>query len=139
MYGHLRCICTVYLAGKSPNVRTFTVYMYGVFSREITKYTDIYGVYIRFWPTLCILPRVGWPEPYIYTFFLAGKSPNVRTFTVYMYGSGRPCIYPNMSGSGSQPYAYTQDWSEPHFYTVSDRVSRVMLFLDIPYVHRIYL
>jgi hypothetical protein len=26
--------------------------MYGVFSREITKYTVIYGVNIRFWPTL---------------------------------------------------------------------------------------
>ena len=28
--------------------------MYGNFGREITKYTVIYGVYIRFWPTLCI-------------------------------------------------------------------------------------
>ena len=26
--------------------------MYGTFGREITKYTVIYGVYIRFWPTL---------------------------------------------------------------------------------------
>jgi len=26
--------------------------MYGIFGREITKYTAIYGVYIRFWPTL---------------------------------------------------------------------------------------
>ena len=25
-----------------------------MFSREITKYTVIYGVNIRFWPTLCI-------------------------------------------------------------------------------------
>jgi len=25
--------------------------MYGVFGREITKYTAIYGAYIRFWPT----------------------------------------------------------------------------------------
>jgi len=29
--------------------------MYGIFGREITKYTFIYGVYIRFWPTLHIL------------------------------------------------------------------------------------
>jgi hypothetical protein len=40
-----------------------TIYIrftYGIFGREITKYTVIYGVYIRFWPTLftCI-PRVG--------------------------------------------------------------------------------
>jgi len=26
--------------------------LYGNFGREITKYTVIYGVYIRFWPTL---------------------------------------------------------------------------------------
>jgi hypothetical protein len=30
---HIQCIC-------------------GVFGREIIKYTVIYGVYIRFWPTL---------------------------------------------------------------------------------------
>ena len=32
-----------------------TIYIrctYGIFGREITKYTGIYGVYIRFWPTL---------------------------------------------------------------------------------------
>jgi hypothetical protein len=27
---------------------------YGIFGREITKYAVIYGVYIRFWPTLVI-------------------------------------------------------------------------------------
>jgi len=26
--------------------------VYGIFGRKITKYTVIYGVYIRFWPTL---------------------------------------------------------------------------------------
>ena len=33
------------------------LYLYGIFGREITKYTVIYDVYIRFWPTLliCIL------------------------------------------------------------------------------------
>jgi len=32
-----------------------TIYIrciYGIFSREIIKYTVKYGVYIRFWPTL---------------------------------------------------------------------------------------
>ena len=28
------------------------LYLYGIFGREITKYTVIYDVYIRFWPTL---------------------------------------------------------------------------------------
>jgi len=35
IYGHIRCI-------------------YGIFGREFTKYTVIYGVYIRIWPTLGI-------------------------------------------------------------------------------------
>ena len=26
----------------------------------------------------------------VYTVFLAGKSPNVRSYTVYIYGSGQP-------------------------------------------------
>jgi hypothetical protein len=37
----------------------------------------------------------GWPEPHIYglyTVFLAGKSPNKLSCTVYIYGSGRPQI-----------------------------------------------
>jgi hypothetical protein len=29
-----------------------------VFGREITKYTVIYGVYERFWPTLGMNPRI---------------------------------------------------------------------------------
>jgi len=40
-----------------------TIYIrcvYGIFGREITRYTDIYGVCIRFWPTLymCNGPRL---------------------------------------------------------------------------------
>ena len=96
----------VFLAGKSPNVRLLTVYIYssgkpyafgicmlavvglkkhvfvaglaitiymrciyGIFGREITKYTVINGVHMV---------------------FLAGKSPNVRSLTVYIYGYGQP-------------------------------------------------
>jgi len=35
----------------------------------------------------------GWPEPYeygVYTVFLAGKPPNIRSYMVYIYGSGQP-------------------------------------------------
>ena len=38
-----------------------TIYMrcvYGVFGREITKSTAVYGVYIQFWPTLCVYHSV---------------------------------------------------------------------------------
>jgi len=31
--------------------------LYGIFGRETTKYTVIYGVYIQFWPTLRITGR----------------------------------------------------------------------------------
>ena len=34
----------------------YTRCIYGIFGREITKYTVIYGVYTRFWPTLPINP-----------------------------------------------------------------------------------
>ena len=38
----------------------------------------------------------GWPEPYmygVYTVFLAGKSPNIQSYTVYIYGSGQLYIW----------------------------------------------
>ena len=34
-------------------------FTYGIFGREVTKYTVIYGVYIRFWPTL----KISYYEP----------------------------------------------------------------------------
>jgi len=34
--------------------RTINTRMHGIFGREITKYTTIYGVYIRSWPTLVV-------------------------------------------------------------------------------------
>jgi hypothetical protein len=47
-YGHIRCISTVILAGKLPQMRSYTVYIYGIFGREIAADTVIYGVYLRF-------------------------------------------------------------------------------------------
>jgi hypothetical protein len=41
--------------------------IYGIFGREIIKYTVIYGVYKRFWPTLCIL---FWLTIHVYVCFL---------------------------------------------------------------------
>jgi len=88
-----------------------TIYIrciYGIFGREITKYTVINGVYIRLWPTLPIQHlHVGccWSKEahmfvaglaktiYIYgafTVVLAGKSPDLRSDTVYIYASGQP-------------------------------------------------
>jgi len=40
---------------------------------------------------------MGWPDPYtctykygVYTVFLAGRSPNIRSYTLYIYGSANP-------------------------------------------------
>jgi hypothetical protein len=64
---------------------------------------------------LCVIgqdPHIqGWPEPYIYgvyTVFLAGKSPNIRSYTVYTYSYGQPysyttCIYNLHHKPGSVP------------------------------------
>jgi len=34
-------------------------FTYGIFGREITKYTVIHGVHIRFWPTLIMCNHLG--------------------------------------------------------------------------------
>ena len=50
-------VYSAFFVGKSPNIRSYTVYLYVL------------------------------TNP-IYTVFLARKSPNTRSFTVYIYGSG---------------------------------------------------
>jgi hypothetical protein len=66
----------------------------------------------------------GWPEPYIYgeyTIILAGKSPNIQSYTVYIYGSGQPytfnTIYSTSKGTHTH-VAYVQSaCTEAHTYT----------------------
>ena len=93
IYIYIYGVHTAFLAGKSPNIRSYTVYIYssgqpyiygsgqihnhvqhlqqwtwlglarticiwctyGIFGREITKFTFIYAEYARFWPTLHVL------------------------------------------------------------------------------------
>ena len=74
-YGHIRCIFTVLLAEKSPYVRSYTVYIYGIFGREITKHTVMYGVH---------------------TVLLAGKSPYVRSYPVQIHSSCQPYLWPSI-------------------------------------------
>jgi len=70
---HVYGVYTVFLAGKSSSIRSYMVYIHssgqrctvrvgqnhkyircihGVFGREITNRTDIYGVYTQLWPNL---------------------------------------------------------------------------------------
>jgi len=44
--------------------------LYGIFGGDITKYTVIYGAYIRFWPTLCTHTITAFG--FVYTQFLTG-------------------------------------------------------------------
>ena len=75
LYGHTRCIYSVLANPTHTNtqihlhihmhirIHTYiglarTVYIrciYGIFGREITIHTVMYGMYIRFWPTLLII------------------------------------------------------------------------------------
>ena len=49
IYGHIRCLCTI-LANRIYINGVYTVFFAGGFCREFTKYTVIYGVYVRyFW------------------------------------------------------------------------------------------
>jgi len=56
--------------------------IYGTFGREITKYTVIYGVYIRFWPTLPI-PSVTYVHTHTHTLLTHSSTLTVAlTLTV---------------------------------------------------------
>jgi hypothetical protein len=46
---------SIFRVGQNHIYTVYIRYFCGIFGREITKYTVIYGVYIRFWPTLSIL------------------------------------------------------------------------------------
>jgi len=65
IYGYVQCKCGCIRCKHDVNTVIYDVFVglartinirciYGIFGREITKYTVIYGVYMRFWPTLCI-------------------------------------------------------------------------------------
>ena len=79
-----------------------TIYIrcvYGIFGREITKYTVKYGVHIRFWPTLCIYfvackvntaSSAQGQKVYLlcclqckYSLFSTGTSPHMRSNMAY--------------------------------------------------------
>jgi hypothetical protein len=51
---------TVLFAEISSNIRSYTASIYGAICRDFIKYTVIYGVYKRFWPTLRIVYGTSW-------------------------------------------------------------------------------
>jgi len=51
---HVFIRCTYRVGQNHIYIYIYVRCMYGILNREITKYTVIYGAYIRFWPTLWI-------------------------------------------------------------------------------------
>ena len=92
-----------------PYMSTVFDRRYGSFPAINTAYTPYIRMNVWFWPKLCMLVRwvghnstqastctQGWPQPYmygVYTVFLAGKSPSIRSYTMHTHGSGQPYIY----------------------------------------------
>ena len=54
IYVYIYGVYTVFLAGESPKIYGHVRCVCGIFGRESTKYTVMYGAYIRSWPTLAI-------------------------------------------------------------------------------------
>jgi hypothetical protein len=52
-YSETKCLVVIGLA-RTIYIRC----IYGIFGREFTKYTVIYGVHIRLWPTLCFYQKM---------------------------------------------------------------------------------
>jgi len=50
--GEVGLYATTYIKCLGLARTIYIRFTYGIFGREITNYTVIYGVYIRFWPTL---------------------------------------------------------------------------------------
>jgi len=79
-----------------------TIYIlciYGIFGREVTKYTVIYGVLIRFWPTLVICVIASDKRALSYTFILseaAGAStrtnPHHLLLIVFLFLCSCSCV-----------------------------------------------
>ena len=116
---------------------------YGMFGREITKYTVIYGLQIRFWPTLgthhptrrvivgkrvfcslivrnCVAGSCCCRTKLcngVYTVSLAGKSLNVRPYTVYIFNRGLP-LPQALPRSKAQCYRGTMNSGPPDFTLV---------------------
>jgi len=85
-----------------------TVYLQGW--PEPYIYCVLCIVYIRYiYCVLCIYGIYGINIVYcVYTVFLAGKSPNIRSHTVYIYSSGQTYVY--VLHSSGEVYSFAGHW-----------------------------
>jgi len=78
--------------------------VYGIVGREITKYTVIYGAYIRFWPTLQINLQFAWIKE-----FACGRelrNLHVGARTLCMQTCAQAVWNPSTSRSGARSTSY---------------------------------
>ena len=103
--------------------------IYSIYGREITKYTVIYGVYARFWPTL-----------HIHRIYTALANPTHITMSKD-HRSGQPYTYHYVKGSQIWPGTvranpthkpYIHSSGQPYIYTVYTQ------FWPTLHIHRIY-
>ena len=91
--------------------------VYGILGREITKFMVIYGVYIRFWPTL-------------------------NTLYADVQGNTRIHVLENIQRPRSvctcTHYSHTHRVGQNRIYTPNMTVCMVIYVLKIPYIHCIY-
>ena len=102
---------TALLAGKSPNIRSYTVLIYAIFWQDTRQiYGHIRCVYTRFWPTLHKSP-----QPYTFLanptrFWLTlHKSPNIRSYTRCIHTRFWPTPH-----KSPQPYTFLASFT--HFW-----------------------
>jgi hypothetical protein len=74
--------------------------VYGIFGREITKYTVIYCVYIRFWPTLGTTQQQ--PSSVVLTAYLFWPAYSVTVLCIFSWSSQR-CITKHRKALGVCP------------------------------------
>ena len=132
-------VCTVYFAGISLDIWTMCrvrpePYIYGAYTviLEMTKYTVIYGVNIRFWPTLTIwygAYHIAWvnPDNEPQAVGQTWDTRHDRTLAV-IHLHDRISIALHIRRAGQNL-----------IYTPYMTVCKVISLPKIPYIHRIYL
>ena len=68
-------------AGHNHKYIIYIQCLYGIFGREITKYTVIFGVYIRSWPTLGMCPLFSAPNENSYSSVQSGRTALMHAST----------------------------------------------------------
>ena len=148
--------CNICRVGQN---RIYTLYMTVCMVNSLPKILYTHRIYIWFWPTLniwCAQQHVrdlsqnaymytqGWPEPYrygVYTVFLAGESPNIRSYTV-LANPMNTCPFMNCVDKTkcakqhamdlSQNYTYIMVWNYKILYHMYTPCMTVYLVIPMP-------